>query len=267
MTPTLALLAALSLGPHQAGPLTLTNVRATHGSLGPVRADNKVLPGDSVFLAFDIEGITVDPATGKVSYSMLTEIFDGKDKLLFKRDPQDQETINALGGNSVPAFVHLDCGLDQAPGEYVVKVTVTDRTAKRNASLSRKFQVLPRDFGLVRLATTTDVEGNAPAAVFGVGQALHVSCSVVSFERDKAKEQPDVTVELRVLDDKGKPVLTQPFTGQVNKDVPSNLRGLPLQFLVSLNRPGKFTVALKATDHLSKKTATLSFPLTVLPAK
>src|SRR5262249_27932682 len=139
--------------------------------------------------------------------------------------------------------------------------------AKRSASLSRKFQVVPKDFGIVRLTTTTDAEGNAPAAVFGVGQALYVNCSPVSFERDKVKGQPDVTVELSILDDKGKPVLTRPFIGQVNKDVPSSFRGLPMQFLVSLNRPGKFTVALKATDHVSKKNATLSFPLTVLPAK
>ena len=34
----------------------LTGVRSTHGVLGPTRADNKFLPGDSVLICFDIEG-------------------------------------------------------------------------------------------------------------------------------------------------------------------------------------------------------------------
>jgi hypothetical protein len=40
-----------------------------------------------------------------------------------------------------------------------------------------------------------------------------------------------------------------------------------MHFLLSLNRPGKFTVELRATDQVSKKKAKLSFPLTVLPAR
>ena len=38
---------------------------------------------------------------------------------------------------------------------------------------------------------------------------------------------------------------------------------LPMYFLVELNRPGKFTIELKATDRTSKKTARASLPLTV----
>lgn len=267
MLTTLALLTTLSLSPNQADQLSLANVRTTYGALGIVRADNKVLPGDQVFVTFDIEGITVDPASGKVLYSMLTEILDGKDKLLHKQEPRDLETINALGGSTVPAFVQLECGLDQEPGEYRVRVTVTDRTAKKSVSMSRSFQVLKPDFGIVRLTATPDQEGQALTAVFGAGQSLWVHCSLVGFGRDKAKGQPDATIELRVLDEKGKPTLTQPFAGQINKDVPAAARGVPVQFLVALNRPGKFTVEIKATDQVAKKTSTLSFPLQVLPSK
>ena len=52
---TLVVLAALSLAPDQQGGLALTNVRGTHGLLGLARTEKKVLPGDSVFVCFDIQ--------------------------------------------------------------------------------------------------------------------------------------------------------------------------------------------------------------------
>jgi hypothetical protein len=53
--------------------------------------------------------------------------------------------------------------------------------------------------------------------------------------------------------------------GVVDKDVHEMEVSIPLQFRISLNRPGKFTVELKATDRVSGKTDTRSFPITVLP--
>lgn len=265
MWTTLALAATLSLAPQQAGQLTLTNVRSSYGPLGVPRKDNKVLPGDRLYIAFDVEGITADQG-GKVLYSMLTEVLDSKNKVLFKQDPQDLEAVLALGGKSMPAFVQLDAGLDQPPGEYTIKVVVTDRASKRSAILTRTFQLLPKGFGMVRLLTTHDPEGQVPASVFEAGGALFVNLVVVGFERDKAKKQPRVAVELRVLDEKGQPTFAKPFTGEIGQDVPETALSLPVQFLVSLNRNGKFTVELKATDLLTRKTAETSFPLTVLPS-
>ena len=40
-----------------------------------------------------------------------------------------------------------------------------------------------------------------------------------------------------------------------------------MQFWLPLNRAGKFTVKLKATDVIGKKTAELSFPITVYDSK
>ncbi len=53
------------------------------------------------------------------------------------------------------------------------------------------------------------------------------------------------------------------MTGTVDKDVMPTAVSVPIQFLISLNRPGKFTVELKATDKVSGKTDTRSFPITV----
>jgi hypothetical protein len=40
-----------------------------------------------------------------------------------------------------------------------------------------------------------------------------------------------------------------------------------VQFALSLSRPGKFTLELKATDQVSGQSATVTYPLTVLPAR
>ena len=266
MWTSLALVATLGLAPQQAGQLTLTNARATYGAPGLPRTKAKLLPGDQLVVVFDIEGVKVDSA-GKVLYATAVEMTDGKGKVLFKQDPRDLETVAALGGSSVPGVVVLDVGLDQPPGDYTVKVSVTDRAGKRTGSLSHDFQVLPAGFGLVRLTTTADAEAQAPISLFQTGGPLWVNTGVVNFARDKDKGQPDVVVELRVLDEKGKPTTTEPFQGVINDKVPANARFVPVQFLVPLNRAGKFTVEIKATCRVSKKTDTVSLPITVAASK
>jgi len=122
--------AALGLFPGQ-GPLNLTNEYLTYGVLGAPRADSKMLPGDVLFVSFDAENITVDKE-GKILYSMGMEVVEAKDrkKVLFKQEPRDQEARNMLGGTKLPVFFHVNTGLDQPPGEYILIMTITDRSAK-----------------------------------------------------------------------------------------------------------------------------------------
>jgi hypothetical protein len=266
MWTTVSLLAALTLTPAQAPELNLTNIRSTYGFLGPTRADNKLLPGDALFVAFDIENVKVDDA-GRVLYGMGMEVLDSKGKPQFKQDPRDLEAVNSLGGSRVPAFAHVETGFDQPPGEYTLKVTVTDRAAKTSKTLERKFELAPMTFGLIRFRISSDAEGQLPVPSVAVaGQSLWLNLTAVGFGRG-SNGQPNLTVDMRIVDDKDQPTLTKPFTGDVTKNVEKDIVGIPMQFFVTLNRPGKFTVKLKATDQVSKKTADLSFPITVLESK
>ena len=52
----------------------------------------------------------------------------------------------------------------------------------------------------------------------------------------------------------------------MSKDVPANFLAVPMSFPVTLNRAGKFTVELTATDAVGNRTAKLSFPIKVLDA-
>jgi hypothetical protein len=48
--------------------------------------------------------------------------------------------------------------------------------------------------------------------------------------------------------------------------VPANFLAVPMTFPLTLNRPGKFTVEVTATDGTSRETAKLTFPIKVLDA-
>src|SRR5438132_6343500 len=96
------LLITFSLAPGQSGQLKVSNVRTTHGPLGPTRPDNKILPGDLVCLSFDIEGFQANSA-GKVLYGVGMEVADSKGDVLFKREPSQVELSNPGSGKSVPA--------------------------------------------------------------------------------------------------------------------------------------------------------------------
>jgi hypothetical protein len=256
-----ALLAVLSL-PAAEGDLRLTNVRPTHCVLGPARAADKVLPGDCYILSFDIEGITTDD-TGKARYSVGVDIADADGKVLFKQEPKEQDAQTSLGGGRLPAYAQLNVGLDAKPGDYNLKVTVTDLATKNSAVLTRKAAVVPKEFGMIRLTTSNDPDGRYPVSVPGSGEWLYVHVGVVGFARNSSAKQPDVSVAMRVLDEDGKPTTARPITIKVDKDVPETAPSLPVRLLLSLNRSGKFTVELTATDRVDNKTATLSFPLTV----
>jgi hypothetical protein len=264
---TVPFVAALCLMPGQADGPTLTGARVTYGILGPTRDNTKFLPGDTLYLTFTIEGITAD-AEGKVRYAIATEVTDASGKAVFTQPAQDREAINALGGGQLPAFAQVAIGQQQPSGEYTLKVTVTDGATKKSASLTQKLEVLKPDFGLVRLSTSCDADGQVPAGALCPGQSLWVHGAVVGFQRGGGADgQPNVTLELTVRDADGKPTLAKPFTGTINKGVPAKDVALPIQYLVSLNRPGKFTVEIKTTDQAANKSVTQSFPITVQAVK
>lgn len=266
MLTSLPVLMLLSLVPGQTGQLKLTNERATYGILGATRSDAKVLPGDSVVLCFDIEGVKADDA-GKVLYSIAMQVTDAAGKVYLKQEPRELEANNSLGGTSLQAFASIQIGLDQPPGNYTVRVAVTDRVTRATGNLTRTYEVLPKGFGLVRLNLSYDADGKIAAPYVGEGQIVFVNFLAVGFGRDSAQGQPNLSVVMRILDQTGKPTLAKPYSGVVNKDIPDKALSVPMQFVVELNRPGQFTLELKATDKVTGQTATLSYPLKVRELK
>jgi len=266
MWTTLGLIAALSLAPGQAGSgLNLTNIRTTYGLLGATRTDTKLLPGDAYYVAVAIDGVKVSDA-GEVLYSMGMELTDANKKVWYKQEPRQLKALNSLGGNRLPAFAHVDVGIDQPPGRYTLTMNVTDLTAKTSKAFSREIEVLSPAFGLVRV-NLADSQG-VPAPYIGLaGQSVWVNFLAVGFDLNP-KKAPDLNIEMVVLDENNKPTLPKPMLGAVKqKQQVQEGRAVPMQFYLALNRPGNFTVRLKATDNLSKKTTEVAFPIKVIEAK
>jgi hypothetical protein len=262
---TLAATVALAFAPSQAGTLTLTNARTTYGEMGAVRTDNRYLPQDFYFLAFDMEGLTVSPE-GKVSYTMMVEVTNKAGQPVFKQDkPAESEEYIVLGGNRMPGRAWVSLKPDQEPGTYNCRVTVTDRASKATKVLEKSFDVVKKEFGLIGLMTTFDVKGETPAPPAGVtGQILYVHGAVSGFGRGPNKK-PNASVELRVYDETRRPTVAKPQSVIVPADIPEGNDMAFITLVIPLNREGTFTVEVKATDATSGKTATASFPLRVLP--
>jgi hypothetical protein len=262
MWATLALAAALQ-APAQPGTLALKNPRVTYGMFGQERKDAKLLPGDLFMLAYDIEGLTIRE-DGRVFYSIGMELTSKDGKSIFKQDPKELEAVNTLGGASRPAFAFLELGIDTAPGEYTVKLVVTDRTAKKSADLTYKFEIVPTRFGFVQPALVLAPAGQPIPPVGSPGQEFLVNFALVGFELDAAKKQPNVTVEMQVIDvATGKPTLAKPFTGESKNVADEFKKLLPWQFVISLNRHGKYKINLKAKDVNGNKTAEMTLDFEV----
>jgi len=270
MWAALALTTVLNLAPAQSQqPLELKNVRTTQGILGQERKDDKLLPGDVLVVAFDIEGLKVKD-NGQVLYAMGMELTsldkvdkDKKPKKMFTRDPQDLEAINTLGGSTLPAFALSVIGTDTEPGRYNLKVIVRDRQIKAEKVLNKEFQVLPKTLGFVQVRFTNTAGEPAPAMAVP-GQRLYLHCALVGFQFGK-DELPHLTFEMQVYED-GKPTLTQPFKGDIKTDLkkktPEMMSFLPIA--LELNRPGKFKVTIKAKDNIGGKSTEQSLDLNVL---
>lgn len=265
MFPSLALAALVAFAPAQAGALNFTNVRNTYGQMGPTRASSKFLPGDILFIAYEIEGMTI-AEDGRTQYSTQLELCDKDGKSLNKFEPRDALDFIPLGGGRIPAQAYVTIGVDQPPGEYLAKIYVVDKTAKVTKTLERKFEVTAPDFGIVNIFASTDKSGSNPTPTTGVvSQTIYVYFSVVGFKREGDKNQPKLHVEMTTVDEAGKPTLGKPVVYdivQADEKIPT----YPFIFSLPMTRPGKFAVRLSCTDKITGKTATLDLPVLVLAA-
>ena len=245
------------------GGLTLSNVRSTYGELGGPRPLTPLLPGDVMFLGFDIENIAAD-AEGRVQYTMFMELLDSAGMSKYKTDPANKNDFVPLGGNRIPGRAYTTVGLDQPPGDYLLKVTVTDLATKASKTVQQKFAVAAKDFGIVAVYTSVDERGQIPMPTTGmVGQPIFIQLGIVGFGRG-ADKKPNVEVEMVPLDEKGNPTIAKPSLLPIQGGVDDRDAAITIRYLLPLTRAGKFTVRLKATDKVTNKTSTFTLPVTAL---
>jgi hypothetical protein len=256
--------AALTASPAQGGGVKLTNVRLTVGELGGARASAKFLPGDILFVAYEIAGLPTGE-DGIVRYKMEMKVLDSTGKAIFKQDPRELMDFVPLRGNSIPARAFIVIGLDHDPGNYTCEISVEDPKSKTKDTLSLKFEVSKPEFGIVAVSTSFDPAGaiSAPTTCV-VGQIMMINFSVATFKRDPKTKQPNVELEYQFYDDKGAAILGQPGKDVVDGGVADTEGLFRKQFPLFLSRPGKFTVKITANDKIGGKKSTYELPVTVL---
>ena len=254
------LLLALAFSPAEAGSLQLNNVRATYGVLGPDRPDNKIMPGDTLIVSYDIEGIRPG-ADGKAHYRIGMEVTDPKGTVHFKQEPKGKAVNIPPGGQGLQGVATLHVGLDQPPGEYAVKLTVTDDTQHSSKAVTKTYEVVAKQFGLVRVGIDGDATTKSVDPFFHTDRPGRVMFSAVGFGHGPSG-QPDVRVVMNVQQD-GRPAFDQPTVGVVDKGVPGKALVVPMEFQLQLTRGGRYHVELRAEDRVTGQTAAVTFPITV----
>ena len=224
----------------------IADMHGTYGHLGAVRPKGQgMLPGDVAAFTFSIKNLTFDK-NGKAAYSVAIEVRDAKGKLLYEQKPFNSVAQSLFGGTSLPCSAQIAVPLDAEAGPVSWKVTVRDRTTDKSAETKGEGNILAPKFGIIRVGTFADPEAKVSAAPLGVvGSTLYLDFAAAHFARD-AMKKPDVKVEMRILDDKGQPTTAEPMAGRVHDDIPDDARMVPMQFALTLTRPGDFTVELTA---------------------
>jgi hypothetical protein len=258
MKRTLAALVVLCLVPGLTPAIEIKNVRPSYGPLGSLRTGTKFLPGDLLFMTFDIDGLSLEEKTGKAVYETKLEFLDDKQKPLYESKTRN-EVIPNLGGARMPGDLHLIIGKDFAAGKYTVKLTVTDKLAKQSKAIIYPIQVLPRDFGFIGVM--------APAVGLN-GQSYLAEWGLVGFAPDAKTKLPNAEITIRVLDQNDKPVVAETKITLPN-DLPLNLGNapelVPITLPLFLNRTGQFQIDIVAVDKNAKNAQIqMRFPLTVV---
>jgi hypothetical protein len=273
MWATLALSTVLTWTPAQQGKLATENVRAVEWVLGPPRKDpDNVLPGDLYVLAFDVVGLKVKQ-NGEVRYSTSMKLTrKGQQKPDFEQPPQDYEGVNTLGGARIPVTSIATIGTDTKPGKLTMTVTVKDRLADTETTVTQDFEVLPRKFGIVRTSLTNMPAGQQELIymppVACLGQSLLLNFTLAGYALDSS-DDPDMVLTMTIFDEDGKATLGKPPGKRFTKtsDDWKKHKVHICQYPIEVNRAGKFKIVIEATDKVSGKSDKRTMNLTVLEVK
>jgi hypothetical protein len=249
----------LTLAPAPSFALEFKNIRSSYGPLGATRTDNKFLPGDLLYISYEIEGLKVDPKSKKAAYVTLLEVFSStKEKIFSKETPN--EMAPQLGGDRIPGDLHLIMGRDKPAGQYLLRMTIQDRVGGETKSFTHSFELLKPGFGIVAVM--------APAIAFP-GQPYLMQLAIIDFTLD-ANKSPKGSIVMKVFDESGKEVSTLPankFPDDLDAATAENMKKdnvLPMHYPIFPNRPGRFNIEFTAVDALSNKTSVVRYQLLVL---
>jgi len=249
---------ALGLFPNLGSALEIKNIRPSYGPFGATRSETKLLPGDVMFISYELDGLGIDPKTSKTNYDTTLEFVDAKDKVLFMKKNPNNELLPMLGTGRMPGDLHIIVPPGQPAGKYAIRFTVHDRVGKEAKVFTYPIEVLPQGFGFV---------GVTAPAIGLPGQHYVLGFGVVNLATDK-KSMPSAEVSIKIMDDKGTAVVPA-VKYEWPRDMPdgidlSQANFVPVSHSIFLNRPGRFRIEIRVNDKFGTKMAEMTYPMTVI---
>lgn len=257
----LALLLVLG-GPVSArAELKLVDVRPTYGRLGSARPSARILPGEDLHVTYVVSGISRG-ADGRSEVSTTAELLDEAGETVAQVPGPPGRIFLALGGSTLPRHMHFSLPIDFAPGKYRMRGVLVDVRTGEEIVAEQPFEVIPMEFGIVRLHLSGDPEGKtAVGGNLTVSQEAHVVGRGVGFARNG--DRIHVIGNLTIRDAAGKAVAPVPISFEIDQEIDDDLDQLDFRWTIPLNRPGKFSLLIEVRDEIASKNATYEMPLVV----
>jgi len=246
------------------------NVEPTYGGFfGPARPNAEFYPPqDLLFVRYQLRGVRYRevPAFtsgGAVDLEFRAQLIDGHgETLLTNVGPIQGGT--SFGGPCFPGYAFLPLTTALPPGQYTLRLTVTDKVSSATARFERPVTLAPARLAVNAALYALDADGKVAVRpdALTTGYALYHRLNVVGL--DGSKEFLEVTDLLELIDaDTGK-VLQRSETPvrQPNPRTPI-LTGHFTWALGVLTRPGRFIHRHTITDKVSGKSVVLELPLCV----
>lgn len=239
-------------------------VRLTFGQNGPLRPDNKVLPGEVIFL--EVASSAGRDNKGDVSITIGGELLDGHGKRWAELLPSPVKGPRYIDGSALNSWVSFELKDDQPPGEYRARARVTDKVSGRVADVEHPVYVLKPEFGALRLCLTHDKEGKWPAGGhLTIGQEFFVQLRVANYARENGRV--DLAVKFSARDRDGKETTPAPIPPAILK------AAVEAGSKLDLNRPlrtimaGEAVIGVELEDRIAKKTAAYELPVVIHPPR
>jgi len=261
-------------GAQQKKPLAIIQAALLEAEGGlPARADTVYQPGETLYLAFHVQGYTVDRGSRlKLSYRVDALDFNGLPfaepeigQIDTELAPQDAKWLPRVRYSpALPPFADS--------GRYKFTLKVVDEVGKTETAQELLFQVRgrrvePSDALVIRnFAFSRQEDGEAlSAAAYRRGDVLWAAFDLTGYKMGE-KNRIDVDYDLSVLDGEGKLIFRQPEPAREQGTSFYPRRYVHAVFSLNLEAGlprGQYTIVLTARDLSGSQTCQGRFSFTV----
>jgi len=245
--------------------LEIRNVQPAHGSLGPPRASDDVVPLDEYLVRYQVAGFKPDKA-GKADLEITATLSNPDGKVVYERKSPPGARPLSLGGDVLQSYNSFTFPEKAPSGVYLMKVAVRDCTSGESTSFERKLTCKPPTFQIIVPRFFHDADSKVPAGTIGlVGETLHYSFKVLGY--DKSQKKVALVMKATILNNDGKDIGAKPLEMKGDLKDPTEAMGsrqATFTGTVSLHRAGEFKLKFVVEDTIGKQTTTFEVPLKVL---